>query len=203
MMGLKLGACAAALALALLAGCTLDPHYERPAAPVAVAYPHGDGYESTSAAASSTSASSTGATPPLAADTAWQSFFRDERLQRLIGIALANAAEVVDAARAQRDMSQAREIAALREEQARLARDVHDVVGHSLAVILAQAESAQYLPDDDTAALVYTGTGWRDGEEGPSEKPFVGAMSSVYHRTAQGWALALYQQSPVASANDG
>ncbi|PQE00343.1 hypothetical protein MPNTM1_00085 [Mycolicibacterium parafortuitum] len=57
--------------------------------------------------------------------------------------------------------------------------------------------------DDDTAALVYTGTGWRDGEEGPSEKPFVGAMSSVYHRTAQGWALALYQQSPVASANDG
>ncbi|MFM0419805.1 efflux transporter outer membrane subunit [Paraburkholderia aromaticivorans] len=90
MMGLKLGACAAALALALLAGCTLDPHYERPAAPVAVAYPHGDGYESTSAAASSTSASSTGATPPLAADTAWQCFFRDERLQRLIGIALAN-----------------------------------------------------------------------------------------------------------------
>ena len=43
------------------------------------------------------------------------------------------------------------EIARLREEQARLARDVHDVVGHSLAVILAQAESAQYLPDDDPA----------------------------------------------------
>ena len=39
----------------------------------------------------------------------------------------------------------AAEIARLREEQARLARDVHDVVGHSLAVILAQAESAQYL----------------------------------------------------------
>lgn len=43
---------------------------------------------------------------------------------------------------------QAQEIARLREEQARLANDVHDVVGHSLAVILAQAESAQYLPDD-------------------------------------------------------
>ena len=27
---------------------------------------------------------------------------------------------------------------------------MHDVVGHSLAVILAQAESAQYLQDDDT-----------------------------------------------------
>jgi len=47
-----------------------------------------------------------------------------------------------------RDTDQAREIARLREQQALLARDVHDVVGHSLAVILAQAESAQYLPDD-------------------------------------------------------
>ena len=57
-----------------------------------------------------------------------------------------------DAARAQRETEQAREIARLREEQARLARDVHDVVGHSLAVILAQAESAQYLADDDPEA---------------------------------------------------
>ncbi len=57
------------------------------------------------------------------------------------------AAEEV-AARAQRETEQAREIARLRDEQARMARDVHDVVGHSLAVILAQAESAQYLPDD-------------------------------------------------------
>ncbi len=61
-----------------------------------------------------------------------------------------------DAARAQRETEQAREIAELREEQARLARDVHDVVGHSLAVILAQAESAQYLPDGDPEALKKT-----------------------------------------------
>lgn len=54
----------------------------------------------------------------------------------------------VEAARAQHEAAQAREIARLREEQAALARDVHDVVGHSLAVILAQAEAAQYLPDD-------------------------------------------------------
>lgn len=39
------------------------------------------------------------------------------------------------------------EIATLRAQQAQLARDVHDVVGHSLAVIIAQADSAQYLPD--------------------------------------------------------
>jgi signal transduction histidine kinase len=61
-----------------------------------------------------------------------------------------------DAARAQHETEQAREIARLQEEQGRLARDVHDVVGHSLAVILAQAESGQYLPDDDPAALKRT-----------------------------------------------
>ena len=33
---------------------------------------------------------------------------------------------------------------------------MHDVVGHSLAVILAQAESAQYLPDDDPERLKAT-----------------------------------------------
>jgi signal transduction histidine kinase len=61
-----------------------------------------------------------------------------------------------DAARAQREAGQAQEIARLRGEQARLARDVHDVVGHSLAVILAQAESAQYLPGDDPERLKQT-----------------------------------------------
>ena len=58
------------------------------------------------------------------------------------------------AAEAERD--QAAEIARLRDEQTRLAHDVHDVVGHSLAVILAQAESAQFREDDDTAALKQT-----------------------------------------------
>ncbi|GAA4670615.1 sensor histidine kinase [Phytohabitans rumicis] len=62
----------------------------------------------------------------------------------------------VDVARAEADRAQARQIARLREDQARLARDVHDVVGHSLAVILAQAESGQYLPDGDPAALKTT-----------------------------------------------
>lgn len=63
------------------------------------------------------------------------------------------AAAEEDAARAQLESEQAREIARLRDEQARLARDVHDVVGHSLAVILAQAESAQYLDDADAQRL--------------------------------------------------
>ena len=58
------------------------------------------------------------------------------------------------AAGAWRETEQAREIASLRDQQTRLARDVHDVVGHSLAVILAQAESGQYL--DDTVKLKNT-----------------------------------------------
>ena len=100
MMRLKLSACMVAFAVAMLTGCTLDPHYERPAAPVAVAYPKGEAHESTSAAAASTAASGTASgaatpattttAPPLAADMAWRSFFRDERLQRLIQIALDN-----------------------------------------------------------------------------------------------------------------
>jgi len=46
--------------------------------------------------------------------------------------------------------------------------------------------------DGDCAALVYVGTGYREGGD-----PFVGAMSSVYHRTADGWRLTLYQQTAV------
>jgi signal transduction histidine kinase len=68
----------------------------------------------------------------------------------------AQAVAEANAARAGRESQQAQEIARLREEQARLARDVHDVVGHSLAVILAQAESAQFLPDDEPGRLKVT-----------------------------------------------
>lgn len=50
----------------------------------------------------------------------------------------------------------AQEMAQLKEGQNKLARDVHDVVGHSLAVILAQAESAQFLDDSDTIKLKKT-----------------------------------------------
>lgn len=60
--------------------------------------------------------------------------------------------------RAEVDRAAAEEIAMLREEQTRLARDVHDVVGHSLAVILVQAESAGFLPDDDLDRIRLTMT---------------------------------------------
>ncbi|WP_106211915.1 sensor histidine kinase [Kineococcus rhizosphaerae] len=61
-----------------------------------------------------------------------------------------------ESARAHRETAQAYEIARLRDEQTRMAHDVHDVVGHSLAVILAQAESGQFLPDADPTALKAT-----------------------------------------------
>lgn len=46
----------------------------------------------------------------------------------------------------------------------------------------------------DAAALVYIGTAERDG----ADEPFVGAMSSVYHRVDGRWRLVLYQQTTVA-----
>ncbi len=46
----------------------------------------------------------------------------------------------------------------------------------------------------ETAALVYRGTGYRDGEE----PAFVGMMSSVYLRRGGTWRLSLYQQTPSA-----
>ncbi len=65
--------------------------------------------------------------------------------------ARAVAEETSREAEAGRD--QAVELAQLRDQQTRLARDVHDVVGHSLAVILAQAESGSFVPDDDPERL--------------------------------------------------
>ena len=60
---------------ALTSGCTLMPHYERPAAPIAATFPdYGD----------------PGFTTPMAGDVGWQDFFADERLRSLIALALAN-----------------------------------------------------------------------------------------------------------------
>jgi multidrug efflux system outer membrane protein len=71
-------AATSALSLALLlSGCSLAPKYERPAAPVAGAYPE----TNVTANSSATSA---------AADIAWRDFFGDARLQRLIALALEN-----------------------------------------------------------------------------------------------------------------
>ncbi|MCW5625659.1 MAG: efflux transporter outer membrane subunit [Burkholderiales bacterium] len=75
--GLSVGV-AVALALVVSGGCTMIPTYERPAAPVADAYPAG---EAVGEAASGAVA---------AADIGWRDFIGDARLQRLIELALNN-----------------------------------------------------------------------------------------------------------------
>ncbi|HEU4458309.1 MAG TPA: efflux transporter outer membrane subunit [Methylibium sp.] len=90
----------AAAAALLIGGCSsMAPRHERPAAPVPATFPNAD-------------ASTAGAATP-AADLAWQDFFADARLKRLIAIALANnrdlrvAALNIEQARAQVDVRRA------------------------------------------------------------------------------------------------
>ena len=75
---LALSAMGAAAAL-LLAGCSLVPTYERPAAPIATQWPG----QTLSTVESSTPAAA-------AADIAWRDFFQDAQLQQLIALALQN-----------------------------------------------------------------------------------------------------------------
>lgn len=83
----------------LLAGCSLIPSYDRPAAPVSEAWPTG---QADGPAASRT-----------VADIGWREFFTDPALQRLIDLSLANnrdlrvAALNVEAARAQYQIQRA------------------------------------------------------------------------------------------------
>jgi multidrug efflux system outer membrane protein len=73
-----------ALAVTALAGCTLAPRYQRPAAAISPSWPKVPGHREnpTSAAAVPT------------ADIGWREFFRDPRLQELIELALTNNADL-------------------------------------------------------------------------------------------------------------
>ena len=89
-------------AACLLAACTtMAPRYERPAAPVAAAFP---------GAAASAAAPSTGVAP---AAQPWQAYFQDARLGQLIAAALANNRDLrvavlnIQVARAQVGLSRA------------------------------------------------------------------------------------------------
>lgn len=73
----------AGAAALVLAGCSLIPTYERPAAPVPAVYPNAD-----AGTGAQTPAPATG--QPPASTIAWQDYFTDPRLQKLIEIALAN-----------------------------------------------------------------------------------------------------------------
>jgi multidrug efflux system outer membrane protein len=64
---------------ALIAGCSLQPVFERPAAPVSATYPVGDAYKSPG-----------GGSGAPAVDIGWRDFLTDPRLQRMVELALAN-----------------------------------------------------------------------------------------------------------------
>ncbi|KVD29588.1 efflux transporter outer membrane subunit [Burkholderia ubonensis] len=105
-----LTASAVALAAALFAaGCTMAPHYQRPDAPVAQAFPSGGVYATQPAAA----AGARSANGQAATDIGWREFFVDPRLQRLIEIALNNNRDLrvavlnIAAARAQYQITRA------------------------------------------------------------------------------------------------
>jgi len=86
-----------------LAACSFVPTYERPAAPVATSFP---------AEAATGSAS----TAPAAFDIAWQDFFKDARLKRLIELSLQNNRDLrvavlnIEQARAQYQVRRADEL---------------------------------------------------------------------------------------------
>jgi multidrug efflux system outer membrane protein len=68
--------------MALVAGCSLQPTYERPDAPVAAGFPAGDAYKYP--------ATGGGGTTLPATEIGWRDFIGDPRLQRLVEIALNN-----------------------------------------------------------------------------------------------------------------
>lgn len=76
----------------------------------------------------------------------------------LVGLArrtsLASRTETRLRRAAQADADSARDDARAEHVRSAMARDVHDVVGHSLAVIIAQADSVQYVPDPDAVRAV-------------------------------------------------
>lgn len=67
------------LTIACLAGCTMVPRYSRPAPPIPAEWPTGAAYKADDSP-----------TGPPAADVGWREFYADERLQKVIGLALAN-----------------------------------------------------------------------------------------------------------------
>jgi outer membrane protein, multidrug efflux system len=91
--------------LSVIGGCTLEPAYRRPVAPVASQWPSGP-------AAAGTGLSAESAAPSVA-DIGWREFFTDARLQKLIELALQHntdariAALNIAAARAQYQIQRA------------------------------------------------------------------------------------------------
>jgi outer membrane protein, multidrug efflux system len=68
------------LAIVCFASCTMAPRYTRPAQPVPAEWPNGPAYKGVV----------DGRTDQAAADIGWRDFYTDERLRKVIGLALSN-----------------------------------------------------------------------------------------------------------------
>lgn len=96
----------------IAAGCTLAPHYQRPAAPVDQTFPTGGIYDKQPDASSQASKGHTANGQP-AVNIGWRDFMVDPRLQEVVAIALKNNRDLrvsmlnVEAARAQYQITRA------------------------------------------------------------------------------------------------
>jgi len=101
----KLSVPLALMVAALTSACTLEPHYQRPAPPIAAQYPIGQAVQPDRATLPAASTA--------AADLGWQDFFGDPRLKQLITLALQNNRDLrvamlnVQASRAQYQIERA------------------------------------------------------------------------------------------------
>ena len=136
---------AVALAAAALAGCSLTPKYERPAAPVAAHWP-------ASAVHGQAATAATAQAVPVAP---WQDFVHDERLRALIDMALAN----------NRDLRVAIKNIELAQAQYRVTRsDLGPTLGTSLTGSRSSPNTSPQ-PNAPSVASTYTvGLGISDWE---------------------------------------
>ncbi|WP_277186082.1 efflux transporter outer membrane subunit [Caballeronia sp. BR00000012568055] len=108
---LKLSLIAASVAM-LAAGCTFEPKYERPAAPVSQNFPQGGVY-ATQPDADSEASKGRSANGQNAPEIGWREFFSDPRLREIVSLALKNNRDLrvsvlnVDAQRAQYQITRA------------------------------------------------------------------------------------------------
>ncbi|HKT95131.1 MAG TPA: efflux transporter outer membrane subunit, partial [Paraburkholderia sp.] len=102
-----------AVATIVLAGCTMEPWYHRPEAPVSQTFPQGGVYATQPGANGENGQAGRSANNAAATDIGWRDFFVDPRLQQLVEIALKNNRDLrvsvlnVEAARAQYQITRA------------------------------------------------------------------------------------------------
>ncbi|GBQ23718.1 secretion system type I outer membrane efflux pump lipoprotein NodT [Acetobacter estunensis NRIC 0472] len=127
--------CGAMVALAgvLLAGCTMEPTYHRPAPPLAKTFPKGPDM-----GAKDTGTKTDAALQTPASDIGWQDFFTDARLKALIGIAM----------RENRDLRSA--VASIAQ-----AAGQYDVQHASLFPAIGATGAAMYMQPSQTAGFSF------------------------------------------------